>query len=107
MKPQVICLPGGVAPAAQRYAPLVEALDGAAEIRSKDLEVYRDDAPPEAYAIELELAAVDQLAGSLGLDRFHLVGYSGAGSSHSPTPECGRAGCSASPCSNLRGCRAS
>jgi hypothetical protein len=26
MRPRVICLPGGVAPAAQRYAPLIAAV---------------------------------------------------------------------------------
>lgn len=79
MKPQVICLPGGVAPAAQRYAPLATALEGAADLHLKDLEVYRDDAPPPGYSAEIELAALDRLADSLGLGRFHLVGYSGGG----------------------------
>jgi pimeloyl-ACP methyl ester carboxylesterase len=79
MKPQVICVPGGVAPAAQRYAPLKAALADAAELHLKDLEVYRDSAPPPDYAIDLELVAIDRFADSLGLDRFHLVGYSGGG----------------------------
>lgn len=79
MKPQVICLPGGVAPAAQRYAPLKAAIGEAAELHLKDLEVYRDAAPPADYSIDLELAAVDRFAHSLRLDRFHLVGYSGGG----------------------------
>ena len=52
MKPHVICLPGGVAPAAQRYAPLAAALDGAADLHWKDLEVYHDDAPPSDYSAE-------------------------------------------------------
>ena len=79
MKPQVICLPGSVAPAVNRYAPLQAAVGDRAALHLKDLELYRGDAPPEDYTIELELAAVDQLAASLGLDRFHLIGYSGGG----------------------------
>jgi pimeloyl-ACP methyl ester carboxylesterase len=79
MKPQVICLPGGVAPAAQRYAPLVAAVGADAELHLKDLEVYRRDAPPDDYSIDLELQGIDSFAASLGLDRFHLVGYSGGG----------------------------
>lgn len=79
MKPHVICLPGGVAPAAQRYAPLAAALDGAADLHWKDLEVYHDDAPPSDYSAETELAAIDRFADSLQLGRFHLVGYSGGG----------------------------
>jgi pimeloyl-ACP methyl ester carboxylesterase len=79
MKRQVICLPGSVAPAANRYPPLKAAVGDRAELHLKDLELYRGDAPPEDYAIEMELAAVDQLADSLGLDRFHMIGYSGGG----------------------------
>jgi len=79
-KAEVICIPGGVAPAAQRYAPLQAALAGGAErLHPKDLEVYRDDRPPADYRIELELAAIDRFADALHLDRFHLVGYSGGG----------------------------
>lgn len=79
MKPQVICLPGSVAPAANRYAPLNKAVEGGADLHLKDLELYRGDEPPTDYSIEMELAAVDNLAASLHLDRFHLVGYSGGG----------------------------
>jgi pimeloyl-ACP methyl ester carboxylesterase len=79
MKPQVICLPGSVAPAASRYAPLKAAIGDRAALHLKDLELYRTDAPPGDYSIEMELAAVDQFAASLGLDRFHLIGYSGGG----------------------------
>jgi pimeloyl-ACP methyl ester carboxylesterase len=79
MKPQVICLPGGVAPAAQRYAPLADALGSQAQLHLKDLEVYRGETPPPDYSVELELAAVDEFAKSEGLERFHLIGYSGGG----------------------------
>jgi pimeloyl-ACP methyl ester carboxylesterase len=79
MKPQVICLPGSVAPAADRYAPLEAAIGDRAALHLKDLELYRGEAPPEDYKVELELAGVDQFAASLGLDRFHLIGYSGGG----------------------------
>lgn len=79
MKPQVICLPGSVAPAANRYAPLKAAVGERAELHLKDLEVYRDDAPPADYSIEMELDAVDALAESQGLEHFHLIGYSGGG----------------------------
>lgn len=79
MKPQVICLPGGVAPAAQRYGPLITAVAANAELHLKDLEVYRDATPPADYSVDLELQGIDKFAASLGLDRFHLVGYSGGG----------------------------
>jgi pimeloyl-ACP methyl ester carboxylesterase len=70
MSPQVICMPGGIAPAAQRYAPLVAAVGGRADLHLKDLEVYAGGTPPADYSIDQEVAA---------LDRFHLVGYSGGG----------------------------
>ena len=79
MSINVICLPGGVAPASQRYGPLMEVVDGRAELHLKDHELYRGDTPPAEYSVELELEAVDRFADSLGLDRFHLVGYSGGG----------------------------
>lgn len=79
MKPQVICLPGSVAPASGRYAALRAAAGDAADLHLKELELYRDAQPPPDYSIEMELAAVDTLAATLELDRFHLVGYSGGG----------------------------
>lgn len=78
-KPQVICLPGSVAPAANRYAPLKAAVGSAADLHLKDLELYLGDESPSDYSIEMELAAIDELAASLRLDRFHLIGYSGGG----------------------------
>jgi pimeloyl-ACP methyl ester carboxylesterase len=79
MKPRVICLPGGVAPAAQRYGPLRAAVGDDAELYVKDLEVYRVATPPPSYSVELELDAIDSFADSNGLERFHLLGYSGGG----------------------------
>src|SRR5712692_4407766 len=79
MRPQVVCLPGSVAPAAERYAPLTDSLSGAVDLHMKELEVYADDKPAPDYSVELELRAVDAFADSCGLDQFHLVGYSGGG----------------------------
>jgi pimeloyl-ACP methyl ester carboxylesterase len=79
MKLQVVCVPGSVAPAAQRYRPLIEAAGEGADLHLKDLEVYRETAPPEDYSIEEEVEAIDRFADSRGLDRFHLVAYSGGG----------------------------
>ncbi len=75
----VIALPGGVMPAAVRYASLASALGDDVKFSFKDLEVYVGEEPPAEYAIELEVRAVARFADSLGLDRFHLLGYSGGG----------------------------
>ena len=75
----VVCLPGGVAPAAQRYAPLKAMVGDDAELHLKDLEVYRDPTPSAGYSVDLELDAIDAFADSMGLERFHLLGYSGGG----------------------------
>jgi len=79
MKPQVVCIPGSVAPAAQRYGPLIQRAGEAADFHVKDLEVYREAVPPADYSIEEEVEAIDRFADSNGLTRFHLVGYSGGG----------------------------
>lgn len=79
MRPEVICVPGSVAPAALRYRPLVEAVGDAATLHLKDLEVYREPEPPAGYSIDEELDAIDRFATLRGLDRFHLVAYSGGG----------------------------
>src|SRR2546425_11746251 len=79
MKPQVICIPGSVAPAAQRYAALTTAVGHKADLHLKELEVYSGSVPPANYSIEMELAGLDRLADSLGLEHFPLVGYSGGG----------------------------
>jgi pimeloyl-ACP methyl ester carboxylesterase len=75
----VIALPGGVMPAAMRYQSLKDALDGEARLHVKDLEVYSGERPPPGYSIELEVDALERLADSIGLQQFHLLGYSGGG----------------------------
>src|ERR671936_1429952 len=75
----IIALPGGVMPAAIRYAPLQSALGSDTKVHTKDLEVYAAEAPPANYTIDLELAALERFADKLSADRFHLVGYSGGG----------------------------
>ena len=79
MKPQVICLPGSVAPAADRYQPLTAVVGQRADLHLKDLELYTSDVPPADYQIDQELLAIDRYASSCGLDRFHLIGYSAGG----------------------------
>jgi pimeloyl-ACP methyl ester carboxylesterase len=79
MSVPVIAVPGGIAPAALRYAPLMAALGDEADFHFKDLEVYAGDAPPAGYTVATEVDALGRLADSLGLARFHLVGYSGGG----------------------------
>jgi pimeloyl-ACP methyl ester carboxylesterase len=79
MTAHVIALPGGVNPAALRYAPLQAALGSDVELHLKDLEVYSGDEPPAGYSIQMEVDAVGRFADSLGLERFHLLGYSGGG----------------------------
>ena len=79
MTTHVIALPGGVMPAAQRYAFLAAALGADVELHLKDLEVYSGPEPPAGYSIQAEVEALASFADSQGLDRFHLLGYSGGG----------------------------
>lgn len=79
MTAQVLALPGGVMPAAIRYEPLVAALDGQVRLHLKDLEVYSGEEPPSGYSVAMEVEKLARFADSLGLERFHLLGYSGGG----------------------------
>src|SRR5713226_4570335 len=79
MKQTVIALPGGIMPAALRYAPLESALSGKVDFHVKDLAVYAGDEPPPGYSLDTELAALTAFADTLQAQRFHLVGYSGGG----------------------------
>src|SRR5215831_7039429 len=74
----VIFLPGIIAPAAIRFGPLLEQLPGARAI-VHDLAVYDSDAPPADYSVSTELDALDRVADTAGLDRFHIFGHSGGG----------------------------
>ena len=58
---------------------MIEAVADAADLHLKDLEVYREPVPPSDYSVEEELDAIDRLAGTKSLARFHLIGYSGGG----------------------------
>ena len=73
-----IFLPGIIAPAAIRYAPLVACLADVDSV-TKDLEVYATDAPPPGYSIAMEVDGVDRTADAAHFDRFHLYGHSGGG----------------------------
>lgn len=79
MTAQVIALPGGVMPAALRYASLAGMVGDGVQLHPKDLEVYAGEEPPLHYSIQTEVDAVARFADSLGLSRFHLLGYSGGG----------------------------
>jgi uncharacterized protein YhfF len=72
-------LPGVVLPADLAYGGLVSALGPDVESILKDLEVYREDAPPPDYSLETEVAGILREADDRGWQRFHLVGYSGGG----------------------------
>jgi pimeloyl-ACP methyl ester carboxylesterase len=75
---EVIFLPGILAPAAIRYAPLISFLPDVNAV-TKDLEVYTEDVPPPNYSIAMEVDGVDRFADEAGFDRFHLYGHSGGG----------------------------
>ncbi|HEX6487368.1 MAG TPA: alpha/beta hydrolase [Candidatus Dormibacteraeota bacterium] len=79
MTTHVLALPGGVNPAALRYAHLSQALAGEVELHTKDLEVYAGEAPPPDYSVAQEVDALAAFADSLGFERFHLLAYSGGG----------------------------
>lgn len=76
---RVVFLPGGVTPVQLSYAPVLAELNGEVDPVLKELAVYESDAPPPDYSIHLEVVALRDRVDRLGLERFHLVGFSGGG----------------------------
>jgi pimeloyl-ACP methyl ester carboxylesterase len=74
-----IFLPGIIAPAVVRYAPLLAELGGVVDARTKELDVYTLSPPPSDYAIESEVDALAACADRARVERFHLYGHSGGG----------------------------
>ena len=74
----VILLPGIIAPAAVRYAPLLAHLPGVRTV-AKDLEVYAATPAPEGHSMAVEIEGVDRAASAAGFERFHLYAHSGGG----------------------------
>jgi pimeloyl-ACP methyl ester carboxylesterase len=79
MMTTVILLPGIVTPAALRYRGLQRALGGSVRTIVKELEVYADPEPPEDYSIDSEVAGISRVADAVGVERFHLYGFSAGG----------------------------
>jgi pimeloyl-ACP methyl ester carboxylesterase len=77
----VVLLPGAVLPADLAYAALLQTLGKRVDAVAKELEVYAEDAPPQGFGLDTEVAGVLREAGLRGFDRFHLVGYSAGGAS--------------------------
>jgi len=75
----VVFLPGAIMPAAPQYEPLLKVLDGTVEPVLKDLELYRDAAPPPDYSVDVEVQALRRVADDRHLHDFHLMAYSGGG----------------------------
>jgi pimeloyl-ACP methyl ester carboxylesterase len=76
---RVVLLPGSVLPAELAYGALIDAFGEDVQTIVKDLEVYRDDAPPAGYSLDTEVAGVLGEADARGWSTFHLVGYSAGG----------------------------
>lgn len=75
----VLFLPGGIMPAALRYAPLIQELGDAVQAVTKELEVYAGPTPPADFSIDAEVEGISRAADAAGFERFHLYGHSGGG----------------------------
>lgn len=76
MNPRVMLIPGTIAPADMTYQALLDVLGSDIEPLLKDLEVYRDEAPPSDYTLDTEVEGIRQAADRAGWQAFHLVGHS-------------------------------
>jgi len=77
--PAIVFLPGIVAPAAGRYAPLVSDLGTGAQAFTKDLEIYDPSRNPSDYSIGTEVQGLADAADAAGINRFYLYGHSAGG----------------------------
>ena len=77
--PAIVFLPGIVAPAAIRYAPLIKELGAGIQAFTKELEIYDSSAPQDAYSIDTEVRGLAKAADAAGLSRFYLYGHSAGG----------------------------
>jgi pimeloyl-ACP methyl ester carboxylesterase len=71
-----IFLPGITVPAHIAYAPLLGELAGSTTTFTKELEVYRDERPPDGYRLDLEIEGLERFAVDQGVEQFHLYGHS-------------------------------
>lgn len=71
----LVCVPGIITPAADRYRPLLDVLGDEARAVVQDLQVYLRPGPPR-FDLEDEVAAVLRAADEAGAERFHYLGYS-------------------------------
>lgn len=71
----LVCLPGILTPASDRYRPLLAVLGSEVTAVVRDLQVYLRPGPPR-FDLEQEVAAVLDAADEAGAERFHLLGYS-------------------------------
>ncbi len=77
--PAIVFLPGIVAPAQFRYAPLIKELGGDVRAFTKDLEVYDPGLRRGEYSIDTEVDGLLSAADSVGVERFYLYGHSAGG----------------------------
>ena len=76
--PICVLLPGIIAPAVVRYAPLRAALGADVTTRTRELELYNYSPPPAGYGIEVEVDALRRCV-EREASPVHLYGHSGGG----------------------------
>jgi pimeloyl-ACP methyl ester carboxylesterase len=77
--PAIVFLPGIVAPAAIRYAPLIRELGPGIQAFTKELDIYDSSASQDAYSIDAEVRGLASAADAAALSRFYLYGHSAGG----------------------------
>ena len=73
-----VFLPGGLAPAVVRYAPLRTALGDEITTRVRELELYNFSPPPPGYGVDVEVEALRRCLEREG-SPVHIYGHSAGG----------------------------
>ena len=75
----VVWLAGAGAPPEESFRDCIEAIGSRVTSMPKPLELFESEWPMGAYSFEVELDGVLRVMNDAGIERAHLVGYSGGG----------------------------
>lgn len=75
----VVWIAGAGAPPEESFAGCIGAIGDAARSLTKGLELFEQDHPVPDYSLAIEVAGVLRAMDEAGIERAHVVGYSGGG----------------------------
>jgi pimeloyl-ACP methyl ester carboxylesterase len=75
----VVWLAGAGAPPDQTFGGCIDMIGRRVRHLPKPLELFESEQPPDGYSFETEIGGILRVMDNSGMERAHLVGYSGGG----------------------------